>query len=345
MLKSLQMGRGLAAMSVAAFHLSEACGMFIGTPVFEAITDRGHLGVDFFFVLSGFIILQAHESDIGRPDLLRKYLVKRAIRIYPVYWLYTSAAVVAMVIIGSKNFTLNAPADWLTTYTLVRFSGVVTPLHQGWTLFHELAFYIIFASLILSARWGSMVMAAWAISIAALHFYPAHERPNFIGSLFGAYNLNFMLGMAAYLWTKRAGLRGAWFAFALGLLVLGTNLTMDKMAFDFAVQKSTYGAGFALLIAGAAALELRGRWQSVPLLEVLGDASYSIYLLHEHVENYSLRAFAKLGLDRMIPHELIFLIVLAITAWAGYWAYRLVEQPMLNVLRRRLVIGRMNASV
>ena len=67
MLRVLQAGRGLAAAGVAAFHLSMTMGVdrYGGVPVFTDFTRQGFRGVDFFFVLSGFIIFFAHFKDLG----------------------------------------------------------------------------------------------------------------------------------------------------------------------------------------------------------------------------------------------------------------------------------------
>ena len=72
-LASLQAGRALAALAVVAFHLSIMMGedRYGGVPVFGAATRYGYLGVDYFFVLSGFIIAHVHGRDIGRPERLR----------------------------------------------------------------------------------------------------------------------------------------------------------------------------------------------------------------------------------------------------------------------------------
>ena len=69
MLKCLQAGRALAALAVVAFHLSTAFSdpRYGSHSIGQAFTRHGNLGVDFFFVLSGFIILNAHARDIGRP--------------------------------------------------------------------------------------------------------------------------------------------------------------------------------------------------------------------------------------------------------------------------------------
>jgi exopolysaccharide production protein ExoZ len=71
----IQSCRGLAAIAVAAFHLSIDVGdhRYLGHQILRWLTWRMNLGVDFFFVLSGFIILLAHEKDIGQPHRLRRF--------------------------------------------------------------------------------------------------------------------------------------------------------------------------------------------------------------------------------------------------------------------------------
>lgn len=338
-LKSLQAGRGLAAMAVAAYHLSEASQQYLGTDTFSAYTARGDLGVDFFFVLSGFIILQAHRADIGHPEQLRGYLSKRLLRIYPIYWLYTTLAIAGALVAGHAVGLAHA-ADWFSTYALVRASDVQTPLRQGWTLFHEIVFYAMFATLIWNLRWGVVVFAAWAAAMLGLFFYPSHDHPSLAGNVFGAYNLNFFLGMAAYLWTRRAGVRGGWAAVVLGLAVFTLAYQLQQHHVEYTGRGLAYAVSFALLIGGAATLELHGAWVDVPLLGLLGDASYSVYLLHEHAENYALRIAARLHLHEVLAPGLLYLLVLAATAAVGVLAFRVVEKPLLGWLRGRWPRGR-----
>ena len=88
--KSLQTCRGVAALLVVLHHLSGAIAddKYFGFHHFAIVLSFGGAsGVAFFFVLSGFIIVPAHGADFGRSDRLRSYLLKRAIRIYPTYWI------------------------------------------------------------------------------------------------------------------------------------------------------------------------------------------------------------------------------------------------------------------
>ena len=77
-LNSLQYGRAFAASAVVAHHSILATAQFIEQPpsVVEAIVNRGYLGVDFFFVLSGFIILHAHLKDL--PARRRRENINKA---------------------------------------------------------------------------------------------------------------------------------------------------------------------------------------------------------------------------------------------------------------------------
>ena len=87
MYQSLQSGRAVAATLVLLFHLGAtiASEKYFGIQWFSIPFSFGDSGVDFFFVLSGFIIFYVHKSDLGRPTTLKSYIYKRITRIYPVY--------------------------------------------------------------------------------------------------------------------------------------------------------------------------------------------------------------------------------------------------------------------
>src|SRR5260221_9879970 len=89
MLNSLQACRAVAAILAVLFHASVgifALDKYFGHKPFGPVFDFGFAGVDFFFVLSGFIMMHIHAADIGQPRALRAYLWKRFTRIYPAYW-------------------------------------------------------------------------------------------------------------------------------------------------------------------------------------------------------------------------------------------------------------------
>ena len=90
-----------------------------------------------------------------------------------------------------------------------------------------------------------------------------------------------------------------------------------------------------MILSSAAALE-RLRALRLPVwLGFVGDASYSIYLLHEHAEHYTLRLLMKLGVAPASAPLTVYLTVLAITVAGGCAAYLILERPLLRSLRTR----------
>ena len=94
---SLQLFRGLAALAVVAHHAVLSTEAFIGKvpDVLALMLGMGYLGVDFFFVLSGFIIMYAHMGDEGALSAVRRYSFKRLVRVFPAY-LPISIALIAL---------------------------------------------------------------------------------------------------------------------------------------------------------------------------------------------------------------------------------------------------------
>lgn len=322
-LVSLQIGRGLAALAVAAFHLGVLmqAPAFGGVPIgWLSVFGTGHLGVDFFFVLSGFIILHAHEADIGTRARLGRYAYRRAVRIFPIYWLYLALCIGGMVVVKSTHLRLDTGTDWLTAVTLVRFSTIELPLAQAWTLFHEILFYAMFALLVAHRRAGLVAMAAWFGLAAIVDQRYGGAGESFAGVFTSAANLNFLAGMVAYLLSKllRDVPAAAFWLGLAGVLMLAGGAWQ-------------YGVAFGLILAGATALE-RGY---LPLwLGFVGDASYSIYLLHEHIENYTARALAHLAITPASHPILMFALVMGAVLLGGCAAYRFVEKPLVAALRR-----------
>ena len=132
-LSSLQGGRGIAAVLVVLFHATVmfAAPNYWNTVILGDTFRFGFAGVEFFFVLSGFIMMHTHRRDIGRSERLRAYLEKRAARIYPIYWI-VSLAVLAM---AGTAYPVRW-ADILNTPFLIGPNSVAL-LGVAWTLFHE----------------------------------------------------------------------------------------------------------------------------------------------------------------------------------------------------------------
>jgi exopolysaccharide production protein ExoZ len=341
---SLQVGRGIAAVAVAAFHLSSNMEILGQGPVFSEWTEYGDLGVRFFFVLSGFIILQAHHQDIGRPELLVTYLKKRFCRIYPIYWVYMSLAIIGMLLVSSRNFQLDTLPDWLSTYALIKLTDTPPPIGPAWTLFHEMLFYILFALLIFNRRLGQVAFAGWFLLIAYFSGQWLNGNHAAVSVVFGAINVHFFAGMGAYWARPRLTRVTALVALSAGVCIAVFTASLGSdLNYHWSIVAVLWSVSFGMIISACCALEQLLQVRKMPgLLILLGDASYSVYLLHIHVQTYTLRIAMKLGITNSVPPAIIYPFVLVISVAAGCLAYQYLERPLFRLARKHIISDQLN---
>jgi exopolysaccharide production protein ExoZ len=334
-LKSLQVGRALAATAVAAFHLSLMMGeaRYGGDAAFAQYTKHGYLGVDFFFVLSGFIIIFAHGREIGHREAWRNYARRRFVRLFPVYWIYT-AVFSALVLLGFGTAAAlpTNPLDILTSISLVRFSAATPPLPVAWTLFHELAFYALFGLLIYNVRAGIAAFAIWALLCVMFFHHPGDVDVGPFNVYTAASNLYFLLGMGAYVLFRRGG-TGVWETSVGAGVALAAAMAWNV---NYDVARFILVCGFALALAGVSKLELSGTFKFPRWAVYVGDASYSIYLLHESLSGLMLKVLIKSGFYNSFGSGATYFVVLVLVVPLGCLAYAAVEKPLLGALRRKV---------
>jgi len=337
-IRTIQAMRGLAAIAVAFYHVYIIARQVSpgSSVVMEQVARHGFMGVNFFFVLSGFIILMAHEKDIGQVDRLKNYISKRALRIYPAYWMFTTLYVIAAFMgLGSSDFSTK-PLDLLSSYALFQISPdkVVPPLKVAWTLFYEVQFYIAFSLLIISRRLGFTLLGIWFASICVGLFSGTEAVDS---RLLSPWNVYFFVGMAAFALYKRVSSVGAMMAGAASACLLlyyflTYNLDIHEFHREYGYLHFLLAPAFGLLILGVAGLEKTQNW-SVPYpLQFLGDASYSIYLVHSAVISVAAIVLRKIGLH-MHDNVALYFVVFASSVIAGCAAYLLVERPLTRRLK------------
>ena len=332
-IQSLQVFRGLAALGVVAHHAVLSTESFVGAlPEPLALwLGMGFLGVDFFFVLSGFIIMYAHMDDARTSAALKRYAFKRLSRIYPAYLpvgvgmivLYAAMPGLSAAAGGGRDFSLAG------SLLLVPTDGPPA-LSVAWTLVHELMFYGVFLLLFVSRRWLLGGLAAWAVVIALTNFL--YTPSGWLRYPLSLLNFEFMLGVGAAWLVRKRDLHdmGGWIA-ALG--VASSFLALWLMTLDKAPYlRGVFAMGLGLMIIGFAAREqvVAVRWPA--LLLVLGNASYSIYLIHNPLLSFTQRVAGRIGLTW--PSAMVFGVVLGVL---GGWIYYLgVERPALRFFQQQL---------
>ena len=346
MIYNLQILRALAAYLVFLTHFGPYAAPILPRPDLFTV---GAVGVDIFFVLSGFIMF---VSTAGRGEPPGGFLLRRAARVVPVYWLVTGGiALILMTGLRPIGITDFRPEYLLQSLLFMPFArgGYIEPLNSvGWTLNYEMFFYVVFAALLPIANLARRTLAAAAlfIGLALLGLLPLpglywafYTKPIVIefaaGIALGYAYLRLAALPAGFPVRRAAGAACA----AAGLLVLGCAIIGD--AYGASPELTGFGrplvwGSAATLIVGAMLLlerggvTLRSRW-----LLSQGNASYSFYLVH----NLMLHTAAKIasvvaapGLPRV---ALIFLIAFAASAAIGEGLFRHVEAPLGAALRRR----------
>lgn len=331
--------RFFAALTVVVFHY----GVARPSPWFHA--DFGYEAVTFFFILSGFVLVYAHGIPDGSLNVsLKAFIKSRFVRIGPAYY-------IAIVIVISLYFT----AGILSRLNSVTLGLVLTMLQSwtpkfalsvnlpAWSLSNEMFFYLLFPffwratcrmGLVqsLTVSLGLVLVAAFA---RALSYADADEIMSSFRRYFPLLNLpQFILGislgyaMIAGPYSKR---KHATF-FVTGMLALAI-LVVLQLSFGWLSNSVTMSAICSSIIFGAAGIG--GIVQSAlsfrPLV-ILGEASYSIYILHFPIWlwwNHYTRIAYSIDWPPALGFGIYLSIVLTISIAALFW----LERPAKRILR------------
>lgn len=349
MIKSLEGGRGLAALIVALYHLK------IGADYFSVIRN-GYLFVDLFFVLSGFVICAAYSSRMNDKEDLRSFVIRRAGRLIPLLLFSTlffiavaNAIVLAKRVAFSYGYAglLNNPGsleylvptlpEILATLTLTHGLGIFDRLilnTPSWSISVEFYTYLLFA-----------VICLWFKGRARLAAFAVFSAIGFAVSLYASLQLHDCLQKGGCLGLDHDfGYPRAVFSFFLGALAYHvaasrsfatsalqfTGIAALSILFFFVDIHPVAAFGFPFVFA-LLMLSVRHDtgWLANILntrpLQMLGQRSYSIYLMHMPLllvfENIAKRVQGPVSTTVVVLGYVAVLLVIS------GWTYRFIEDP------------------
>lgn len=368
--------RAVAALAVFGVHYNQIVRLdyHLGPFSIYTLLANGNHGVSLFFSLSGFLLSlpfwQALANRTSFPDV-RTYLLRRAVRILPAYYL----ALTALIFLGNLWRIPDARVDILLHYTFLfnytEFS-IFSINPPFWTLAVEAQFYLLLPCIFMVIRkfspykpWGMILflaIVAYAVqyvlisTVTRIVPWPLNPWLDWIRP-YGAVlshsmpaNLpHFLIGMAAgklYLhfgrkiegpprMIRRISEPVFWLCFLIVLFLLGTGYS-EKIEAPYA----PYGLPAVPLLLAAMLLtapftHIAGRILDGFPLRRLGVVSYGIYIFHLPCLNYLDRTMNILGMDA-VEHRLLFgSLGLAISLLMASVSYLLVEKPVMNVVRTR----------
>lgn len=336
----IQVLRFAAAAGVVVAHAVDLTTDRLGLDTMLAggtLEDFGAAGVDLFFVISGFIIATTTRGQTGLRAA-GDFLWRRFRRVAPIYWLLSLPILVGMV----RGGTLTADVA-AATFLFWPFSGLemtFPALGAGWTLCFEMLFYAGFGLAMAGGGRAGSALAGAAAAAVLVGLWAATPALRFIGS---PMVLEFLIGVGIARWGWRLPERAATAVVVLGLIGFGLSLGFGYGEIDGEealnqplvglARVVIWGLPAVLVVLGAARMRRRdpepGRIRRG--LIFMGDASYSIYLVHV----LAIRALGRVfETGAALPGDAVVVLTVAVSLAAGAGVHVWVERPLLRGLSR-----------
>jgi exopolysaccharide production protein ExoZ len=336
--EGIQYLRGIAALMVVFHHARNEFGGAMSITL-------GARGVEIFFVISGLVMMYSTKGGLQAAGLALRERIsgvvlfwkRRFIRVAPLYW-------IALLLFAQ----FESHAD-LTDWTLLKDALFIPHLNKafpdqiwptlvpGWSLNYEMFFYFLFGLSLLFWQSSVAILCACIIGLCALplaleshtiafRFYTAPIMLHFIAGVLLYYLIEAMRQRPALLPPRWA----MCLAFVAGFVGLG-------------ISPAWAGALWLLLPSSLIVVSSIFLFDGIklPLLRLLGDASYSIYLFHILAFIFAHQAISWLGLSAVSPWEILanFAVYLIVASVAGVFIHIILEKPVtdyaISLLRRK----------
>lgn len=335
----LDLLRFLAAMSVVIFHFSfrgAAADGFtsVAYPAWDIVSRYGYLGVDLFFMISGFVILLSTEGKS-----ITDFVASRMVRLYPAYWICVTLSVLAVVFWGYGPMTATLP-QYLANLTMIQFligSSNIDGVY--WSLVIELQFYFlvfIAMALGLAGHW-LLVLAAWLSAVILMMLIPG-LAPSIIEFLLIPDWASYFIAGAVFYLVRRDGWTAARALVILVACGLSVHLSIERAHsigdyYQTPIDPMINAAlvlSFHLIFTLIASNRLP--WLNRPGFVTIGALTYPLYLIHQNI-GYILIENLKAFVDKQI----LLLGAVAAMTLAAYVIHRFGERPLSAWLKT--VIG------
>ncbi|KOE60511.1 acyltransferase family protein [Aggregatibacter actinomycetemcomitans] len=338
---NIQALRGIASLLVFFAHLvSFKPGIMPDWAVYYGYYLFGPTGVDIFFVISGFVVTLVAFKDSNSNDCCRSafvFLVKRVIRIYPVYWVVLGGAFLA------SSFVKLAP-DWFPEVSLFKLLTLTTVTNSkvmvAWTLAYEMFFYLVLTLAIFFRKKFFLFLYSWIFFEIIIISLVAVYKPEWNSYIpFNPQILQFCVGciIAQFIVTYKVSYGRTIFVFGAILFVVMAYVNVELGSWESPYNRVlTLTLPSAMLVYGAVVSEKDSSFRLPGILEFFGNISFSLYLWHQlvfYVGEFYIRnndPFYEQNKTMMV----FFISFLAFLV--SIISYNFIEKPSQSYLRKIL---------
>jgi peptidoglycan/LPS O-acetylase OafA/YrhL len=338
--------RGVAALAVLQLHTQTLFGALL--------FPEGYLAVDFFFLLSGFVMAYAYQQKLDRGMSTMEFFKTRMVRLYPLYGLgllIGGAFSVVQMHDGSSHPTVRGivsvfllGALWIPMPVIFSgYSSAIFPLNlPAWSLFYEICANIAHALFFRRRSWmycgAVIVISGMALAVCGEFLNTMDFGVNHQGTLYAFFRVffSYFLGNLLFRFWNRG-----WLRFKMPSLVsAGVLLAVLAVrppgpllvSYDLLVTILV----FPILLLASSSAQPSRRWSK--LFQALGTASYAIYVLHVPMERFFERAWTHIAkheanLDAPWPGILFVSLVILVALVVD----SIYDLPVRAYLRERLL--------
>ena len=343
-IQNIQALRGIAVLSVVFFHLLTIEQKYGGSrTILPDLLQFGLFGVDLFFVISGFVMVTVTRGKFQIPRQALKFIYHRAARIYPTYWVYSILVLIVFLLRPTwVNNSQGNQVDILSSFLLLP-SHTLPLVMVGWTLIHEMYFYLIFflMFLLISERQLPYTILSWGLGVVLLNVYLKSSGP-FMSIISHPLTIEFIGGclLAIIYYKKDVKIKSS-------ILILLVSLSLFASFYRYLSYQNITGfveqlGWWRIIIFGIPALltvygftraERNGYVIHSSLIKV-GDASYSIYLSHILTLSAIGRIWGMFSTDGVFDNLIMIPIQVILVLVIGFMSYQIVEKPLLKLTRK-----------
>ena len=358
--------RGVAALMVIWYHVFEGFA-FASNSAIETL-NHGYLAVDFFFILSGFVIGYAYDDRWGKSLTMKDFFKRRLIRLHPM--------VIMGAVLGAITFCIQGSVQWDGTHVAismimlsllctiffipampgvgyeVRGNGEMFPLNGScWSLFFEYIGNILYALFIrrLSNKALTVFVVLLGVALAAFAVFNVSTYGN-IGVGWTLDGVNFLGGSLRMLFPFSLGMlmsrnfkpmkvKGAFWICAIALIALFSVPYLEGL--EPLCMNGVYEA-FCVIVAFPIILWIGASGtttdkQSTKICKVLGDISYPVYVIHYPLMYLFYAWLIENQLYTLGETWHVALCVFILSIILAYLCLKLYDEPIRKYLAKRLL--------
>lgn len=334
MFHGIQALRGVFSVLVVCHHMGVQSENYWNHEWLGGLFSESTYRVDFFFVLSGFVLWTAHCAEAGRPRAWLGFIRKRLWRLYPLLLVLTMVKVLLLWLVPGRSSESYELLPSLLALPQKPFPIIVA----AWFLPFEIYFTLALAACLALPRWASLpVLLTWAagLSLAGL-ILGVVPSTHGTGFLLHPSVLEFAAGALAAECVRRqigGGRLPGMLLFGIALAGFAAGASDHSWVAGHPVlwQKLFWALVFSVGIAGLTLWERSVKAQNWRFKDVflLGRANYSIFLSHGIVlmalSLFMNSRFANLGGGWL---DLLLLLMVAVSVFVGMIVWRYIEMPL-----------------